>query len=155
MEVHPVAIVVVILLVLAYAAFTAGWFNWVSDPAPKNPSTTVPVTESTPVPSGKYANLLSILKNKSDWLFFDDASKTRQTMVIKLPADKKIQITVKGSTVNKNLDFGPHPTASDALLATDPADPSYKLILKYVDDKTIELEEQKDGKISLQLTLGA
>lgn len=150
MDVHPIAIVVVVLLVLAYFAHTNGWFNRLGDPGATAKDPVTPATANS-----KYDNLISILKNKSDWLFFDDGSKTRQTMVIKLPADKKMLITIKGSTVNKELDFGPHPTASDAMLAVDSKDPTYKLILKYVDDKTIELEEQKNDKVGLQITLGA
>lgn len=154
MEVHPGVIVVVILLVIAYYGYTKGWFN---NSAVTNASASEPAktpTEPVKTPTGKYANLISVLKAKSDWLFFDDASKTRQTMIISIN-DPKLTISIKGSTITKNLTYAPHPSASDALLASDPADDTYKLILKYVNDKTIELEEQKSGKIGLQITLGA
>jgi hypothetical protein len=158
MEVHPGVIVVVILLVIAYYGHTAGWFNnsvVVSTPAEPAKTPAEPAKLSGPSPAaGKYANLISVLKSKSDWLFFDDGSKTRQTMIISID-DSKLTISIKGSTVTKNLTYVPHPTATDALMAIDPADDTYKLILKYVNDKTIELEEQKSGKIGLQITLGA
>lgn len=155
MEVHPGVIVVVILLVIAYYGYTKGWFNN-SAAVTTAPAAVPPVKLSEPAktPTGKYANLISVLKSKSDWLFFDDGSKTRQTMIISID-DPKLTISIKGSTITKNLTYAPHPTATDALMASDPADDTYKLILKYVNDKTIELEEQKSGKIGLQITLGA